>query len=137
MSDRFPYVKDNDHAYLDQVLNTKPSDNGYDLLVTGDVNIVAEIKCNRPINNGYKFGSAQKNGIIKDFKGLLGGKSKVKSLDPVEAYKFLAIYDFGEHTLLATQHLIKNLPADLKDKVSIYDVSKPLTMDKVFVVFIK
>jgi hypothetical protein len=101
LSDRFPYVKENYQVYLEQVLNTKPSDNGYDLIVTGDISIIAEIKCNKPINNGYKFGSQQKTGIIKDIKGLLEGKSKVKSLNPNEAYKFLAIYDFGDHTLSA------------------------------------
>lgn len=137
VSIRFPQVEENYQVYLDQVLNTKPSDNGYDLIVTGDISIVAEIKCNKPINNGYKFGSAQKNGIIKDIQGLLEGKSKVKSLDPTGAYKFLVIYDFGDHTLFAAQHLIKNLSADLKDMVTIYEETKPLTKDKVYIVFIK
>lgn len=137
VSERFPYVKQNYQVYLDQVLGTKPSDNGYDLIVTGEVNIVAEIKCNKPINNGYKFGSAQKNGIIKDIRGLLEGKSKVKSIDPTAAFKFLVIYDFEDHTLMAIQNLIKNLPTDLKEKVLIHEESSPLMMDKVYVVFIK
>ncbi len=137
LSNRFPYVKENYQVYLDQVLNTKPSDNGYDLIVTGDVSIVAEVKCNKPINNGYKFGSAQKNGIIKDIRGLLEGKSKVKSLNPTGAYKFLVTYDFGDHTLSAAQHLIKNLSADLKDKVMIYEGGQSLTTNKVYIVFIK
>lgn len=95
VSERFSYVKENYQIYLDQVLSTKPSDNGYDLIVTGGVNILAEIKCNKPINNGYKFGSAQRNGIVKDIRGLLEGKSKVKSVNPNNAHKFLVIYDFG------------------------------------------
>lgn len=107
------------------------------LMITGDVDIIAEIKCNKPINNGYKFGSAQKNGIIKDIRGLLEGKTKVKSINPSEAYKFLVIYDFGDHTLSAVQHLIKNLSDDYKDKVTIFEEGKPLTKDKVLVVFIK
>lgn len=137
LSDRFSYVKEHYQVYLEQVLNTKPSDNGYDLLVTGEVNIVAEIKCNKPINNGYKFGSAQKIGIVKDIKGLLEGKSKVKSLNPTEAFKFLVIYDFGDYTLSAVQHLIKNLSADLKNVVKIYEEGQSLKMDKVYIVFIK
>ncbi|WP_080837098.1 hypothetical protein [Cohnella massiliensis] len=137
LSDRFPSVKEKYQVYLDQVLNTKPSNNGYDLMVIGDIKIVAEIKCNKPINNGYVFGSKQKTGIIDDIKGLLTGKTKVKSLDPTEAYKFLVIYDFGDHTLSATQHLIKNLSADLMDKVTIYEEDQPLTVNKVYIVFIK
>lgn len=137
LSNHFPYVQENYQVYLDQVLNTKPNDNGYDLIVTGTINIISEIKCNKPINNGYKFGSAQKKGIITDIQGLLAGKSKVKSLDPTGAYKFLAIYDFGDHTLFAMQHLIKNLSADLKDKVTIYEETQPLLLDRVYIVFIK
>jgi hypothetical protein len=137
VSERFPYVLENYQVYMDQVLGARPNDNGYDLTVTGEVNIIVEIKCNKPINNGYKFGSAQKNGLIKDIRGLLEGKSKVKSIDPAAAFKFLVIYDFGDHTLLATQHLIKNITADLKDKVVILEDSEQLTLDKVFIVFIK
>lgn len=137
LSDRFPYVKDNYQIYMDQVVGAKPNDNGYDIIVTGEVSIIAEIKCNKPINSGYKFGSAQRNGIIKDIKGLLEGKSKVRSVNPSEAYKFLAIYDFGDHTLSAVQHLIKNLKPDLKDKVVIYEEDQPLLVDKVYIVFIK
>ncbi|OME71494.1 hypothetical protein BSK65_10665 [Paenibacillus odorifer] len=137
VSERFPYVRENYQVYLDQVLNTKPSDNGYDLVVIGDINVIAEIKCNKPINNGFKFGSQQKTGLIKDITGLLEGKSKVKSVNPAEAFKFLVIYDFGDHTLLAAQHLIKNLSSDLKDKVVIYKEDEPLLIDKVNIVFIK
>ena len=137
VSERFPYVMENYQVYLNQVLGTKPSDNGYDLFVTGEVNVVAEIKCNKPINNGYKFGSAQKSGIVKDIRGLLDGKSKVKSLHPSTAYKFLVIYDFGDYTIEASKHLIKNLEADLKGKVEIYDGNSHFSVDKVYIVFIK
>lgn len=137
VSERFSYVRNNYQVYLDQVLGTRPNDNGYDLMVTGEVNIIAEIKCNKPINNGLKFGSAQKNGIVKDIQGLLGGKLKVKSIDPKGAYKFLVIYDFGEYTLKASQHLIKNLPTELKQKVEIYEEQTQLKMEKVYIVFIK
>lgn len=137
VSERFPYVKQNYQVYLDQVLQSRPNDNGYDLVVTGEINIIAEIKCNKPINNGYKFGSAQRNGLVKDIRGLLEGKSKVKSIDSAAAMKFMVIYDFGDHTLLAAQHLIKNLPADLQEKVEFYEDRNPLMIDKVYIVFIK
>jgi hypothetical protein len=137
LSERFPYVKENFQKYMDQVLETKPSDNGYDIVVTGEVNILAEIKCNKPINNGFKFGSAQKNGIIKDIKGLLEGKSKVKMVDPTRGYKFLAVYDFGEHTLKAMEHLIKNLPGELLGKVELFESNTQLTLEKVYIVFIR
>ncbi|TFD99512.1 hypothetical protein [Jeotgalibacillus sp. R-1-5s-1] len=131
----FSYVDKNYQIYLEEVFGAKPSGNGYDIMVTGDVNIFAEIKCNKPINNGFKFGSAQRNGIIKDIQGLLEGKSKV-NFDPKTACKFLVIYDFGEHTLKATEHLIMNIPLDYKDKVELYADQTYITLDKVYVVFI-
>ncbi len=137
VSERFPFVKENYQTYLGQVLGTKPSDNGYDLVITGEVNIIAEIKCNKPINNGYKFGSAQRTGIVKDIRGLLEGKSKVKSVNTSTAYKFLVIYDFGDYTLKAAQHLIKNIEADLRGNVEIYDDNTQFTLDKVYIVFTK
>ncbi|MEC1525823.1 hypothetical protein P9D43_27875, partial [Neobacillus niacini] len=99
-------------------------------------NIVAEIKCNKTINNVFKFGSAQKNGIIKDIQGLLEGKTKV-NFNPIHAYKFLVMYDFGEHTLKATEHLIKNIPLDYRGKIEVYNDQTQLQKDKVYVVFIK
>jgi hypothetical protein len=137
LSDQFPYVKDNYNVYIDQVLGTKPSDNGFDIVVNGDVKILAEVKCNKPINNGFKFGSAQRNGLIKDIKGLMEGKTKVKNVDHLNSFKFLVVYDYGEHTLRATEHLIKNLPSELKGKVVLLEEHTELTVDKVYIVFIK
>ncbi|ART75163.1 hypothetical protein B4U37_03495 [Sutcliffiella horikoshii] len=136
LRDRFSNVEENYQLYLEGVLKVKPSVNGYDIMVTGKENILAEIKCNKPINNGYKFGSAQKNGLIKDIQGLLEGKTKVK-FDPIHAYKFLVMYDFGDHTLKATEHLIKNIPSIYKGKVEIFKDHTQLKKDKIYVVFIK
>ncbi|AQX53086.1 hypothetical protein [Priestia flexa] len=136
LRDHFSYVDENYEVYLKDVLKVKPSVNGYDIMVTGKVNIVAEIKCNKPINNGFKYGSAQKNGIIKDIQGLLEGKTKV-NFNPIHAYKFLVMYDFGEHSLKATEHLIKNIPSGYRGKVEIYNDKTQLKIDKVYVVFIK
>lgn len=61
----------------------------------------------------------------------------MKSLDPTGACKFLVIYDFGDNTLSAAQHLIKNLSAEMKDRVTIYEEGQPLKLDKVYIVFIK
>lgn len=136
LRDHFSYVDENYEVYLEDVLKVKPSVNGYDIMVIGKVNIVAEIKCNKPINNGFKYGSAQKNGIIKDIQGLLEGKTKV-NFNPIYAYKFLVMYDFGEHSLKATEHLIKNIPSGYRGKVEIYNDKTQLKIDKVYVVFIK
>lgn len=133
----FPGISEEIEVCLGQILATKPSDNGFDVVVNSDINIVAEVKCNKPINNGYKFGSAQRNGILKDIECLLNGKPKVKSINVTKALKFLVIYDFGEYTSKAIEHLIKNLPIEYKQKVEVYSSSDNLALEKVHIVFIK
>jgi len=53
-------------------------------VVTGDINPIAEIRCNKHINSGYKLGAEQKVGQIKAINGSLEGKYKVKSVDQSE-----------------------------------------------------
>lgn len=137
LSERFPSVKLNYQALLNQVINSKPNQNGYDICIHGEPNIVAEVKCNKPISNGYRFGAEQKRGIIKDIDGLINGKSKEVSIDTTVAYKFMVFYDFGDYTLSAVQHHIKNLSTELKDRVLFYDKSQQLEFNKVYIVIIK
>lgn len=137
MYDTFATLAPYYESSLEQVLATKPSDNGFDVVVSGKMKILAEVKCNKPINNGFKFGSAQRNGIIKDINCLLEGEPKVKSIDVKDYYKFLVIYDFGESTLKATEHLLKNLPNEYKEKVKLFEYEREMELHKVYIVFIK
>lgn len=134
LNDTFSSLAPYYESTLEQVLATKPSDNGFDVVVSGEMKILAEVKCNKPINNGFKFGSTRRNGIVKD---IMCGKPKVKSIVVKDYYKFLVIYDFGEHTLNATEHLLKNLPNEYKEKVKLFEFENPLELDKVYIVFIK
>ncbi|MFU8647914.1 hypothetical protein ACNA06_11385 [Lysinibacillus sp. RSDA_15] len=96
------------------------------------------MKCNKPINNGFKFGSAQRNGIIKDIKCLLDGKPKVNSIDVTDYYKFLVVYDFGEYTFKAMEHLLKKLPKEFEGRVKVFEYERAMELDMVYVVvFIK
>lgn len=70
------------------IQNQHANANGYDIDYTHDnTPIIAEIKCNIPVKNN-EFGSAQRNGIIKDIKGLISGKKRIY---PKKAYKFMVI----------------------------------------------
>ena len=90
----------------EQLLKTKPSSNGYDLYCAGPIAFVAEVKCNIPINGGAKYGSAQRNGIAKDVKALLEGKSKAAALDP-KSLKFMVFVDLPE-VRAANKHLLSS-----------------------------
>jgi len=137
LNDTFSILAPYYESSLEQILATKPSDNGFDVVVSGEMKFLAEVKCNKPINNGFKFGSAQRNGIIKDIKCLLEGKPKVKSIDVKNYYKFLVIYDFGEYTLKAIEHFLKNLPNEYKEKVKLFEYDKAMELEMVYIVFIK
>jgi hypothetical protein len=88
------------------VLSTKPSTNGYDVSFDHSPPIVAEVKCNVPINGGTKYGAAQKNGIIADIEALLNGKSKASSAPaPAQSLKFMVFLDLPA-VRAANAHLI-------------------------------
>ncbi|WP_223553458.1 hypothetical protein [Lysinibacillus sphaericus] len=68
---------------------------------------------------------------------MLEGKLKVKSIDVKNYYKFLVIYDFGEYTLKAIEHFLKNLPNEYKGKVKLFEYDKAMELEMVYIVFIK
>jgi len=116
------------------VLNTKPSTNGYDIEISEPIKIIAEVKCNIPINGGSVYGSAQKNGIQKDINALMCGKSK-SSINPEQYLKFMVFLDLPE-IRKATEHFIKNLKKYKEDISFIDDSSNVYTPDKIYVVFV-
>lgn len=113
-------LKINDYGkekIVEVVNSTKPNDNGYDIEFGYDKAFVCEVKCNKPINGGNRFGSAQKNGIIKDLEALIYGKSKsiIKPEDMVRFYKFMVIYEFDIKTIEAVEHFLSLLKGELKE----------------------
>lgn len=90
----------------ERVLQTKPSSNGYDIFCSGPIPFIAEVKCNIPINGGKKYGSAQRNGIIKDIQALKGGKSKSAAVDE-RSLKFMVFVDLPE-VRAANMHLLSS-----------------------------
>ncbi len=131
--------KDEKKLIIDRVKSAKPSDNGYDIEYNGSISFICEVKCNRPINGGNRFGSAQKTGIEKDLYSLIKGKTKssIKSNKIDEYYKFMVIYNFGENTVQAVQHYISHLTKELKYKVKLYNESDILNKDIIYVVLFK
>lgn len=86
------------------VLSSKPSSNGYDVLCVAPIPLIAEVKCNVPINGGLKYGAAQKAGILNDINALQMGKSKA-SFPGKDTLKFMVFLDLPE-VKAANEHLI-------------------------------
>lgn len=88
------------------VLNTKPSSNGYDIQCGLPVPFIAEVKCNIPINGGKTYGAAQKAGILKDIEALLQGKTKASPVSQ-GSLKFMVFIDLPE-VRAANEHLVNS-----------------------------
>lgn len=130
-----------------KIQQTKPNSNGYDVVFENEkYKILAEIKCNIPINNGIFFGTEQQYQIEKDLKKLLYGNAKTKKIVNTDYYKFLVIYDFGEGVHQAMNHLSRNFKfeldkgtekkQELQGKVEFYDSIQNLNKDKAFILYV-
>jgi len=119
---------------ISQILETKPNANGYDIEVSEPVKIIAEVKCNVPVNGGKVYGSAQKDGIAKDINSLMHGKSK-SSIDPAGYLKFMVFLDIPE-IRDATSHFVKNMRGE-KERISFLDSnSKAEDTSRVYVAYV-
>ncbi len=97
--------------------------------------IVAEVKCNIPINGGEVYGSAQRDGIARDIENLVNGRSR-SSIKSSNYFKFMVFLDKPK-IRKATIHFIKNM-RDHKELVTVIDKSTKIeTTDKVYVAFVK
>lgn len=82
-----------------------------------DIKILAEVKCNIPINEG-EFGKQQNEGIIKDILHLYYGKTKSKltkeEID--DYYKFMVILDCGRNNCYgALKNILKSPILNVKN----------------------
>lgn len=116
------------------ILRNEPNTNGYDLEIPEPIGVIAEVKCNVPINGGSVYGSAQRNGIVKDISSLMEGKSKSR-INPAACLKFLVLLATPE-IRSATRHLVKNLKQHKDAVVFVESGLKPDRKDKLYVVHI-
>lgn len=120
---------------MSNVLSTKPNANGYDIKISDPIEVVAEVKCNVPVNCGTVYGAAQRNGIAKDISSLIHGKSK-SFIDPKMYKKFMVFLDTPE-IRQATQHFVKNMKKD-QDRIVLVDTDVSIdSLEKVYVVFVR
>ena len=95
---------------LEQLFETHANTNGFDVEYSaGQMKIVAEVKCNIPVNE-TSFGAAQENSIMEDVDHLLHSKKKsdLTSEDIQDFYKFMVFLDV-ENVRVSTQKLIRKL----------------------------
>ncbi len=117
-----------------QVLSTKPSANGFDIEVADSTNIVAEVKCNVPVNGGDTYGAAQKHGIKKDLDSLLYGKKK-SSIDTSTCFKFMVFLDTPE-IRTATRKYLKSLESRYKELIVYPESSLEFGKKSIYIVFV-
>ena len=116
------------------ILRNPPNANGYDVEISEPIQVIAEIKCNVPINRGTVYGSAQRDGIAKDVNSLVSGKSKSR-LKPDACLKFLVLLDTPE-IREATKHFVKNMKQHQERMVFVAPDTKPTRKDQVYIVHV-
>lgn len=100
---------------VDKVDATKPNQSGFDLLIHKPIKLVAEVKCTSPINNGSKFGVAQRNSILDDIQKLKSGKRELS--DTSEYLKFMFIIDLGDRSSDAITNILKKANIRIETEV--------------------
>jgi len=120
---------------ISEITTTKPNANGYDIEISAPVKLIAEVKCNVPINGGVVYGSAQKNGISKDIQALINGKSK-SSIRPDGYYKFMVLLDKPE-IKNATEHFVKNMKSEKERMIFVNKNMRIESTDSVYIIYVK
>jgi hypothetical protein len=131
LAHRFQLREEDAVRIQESVLATKPNANGFDVHVPNPIKAIAEVKCNVPMNEGSKYGAAQRDRIEKDVTALLEGKSKVQ-VDPKDYLKFLVFLD-RPAIRRATDHLMRTSKV-CKDKL--IDAPEASELDKRDVVYV-
>ena len=121
----------------------KPNTAGFDICINAPNKIIGEVKCVVPVNDGASYGAAQWNGILDDVIKLKNGCKKIP--DTSTFFKFIFLLDLGEKTDKAIEKLMKQSKGvsenqkrldrhDIKYCIEIFEKSKQMSLDKVYVV---
>jgi Fe2+ or Zn2+ uptake regulation protein len=121
------------NAIEESVRTAPPHYEGYDVEHKGMINIIAEIKCNMPVNNSNKFETVQINEIKRDLEYLIYGKekSRIKNIDGF--YRFLVIKKHGKNLGFAVEDLIKTLPIEISKFLLFYREGMIMSKDYVYI----
>ncbi|MBE5935001.1 MAG: hypothetical protein E7262_04335 [Lachnospiraceae bacterium] len=127
-------VSDKEVAAVEESVRTAPPHyEGYDVEHTGLVNVIAEIKCNMPINNSNTFEPVQINEIKRDLEFLINGKKKSKIKDISKYYRFLVVKKHGKNLGFAVQELIKELPIEISKFLLVYREGMIMSKDYIYI----
>jgi hypothetical protein len=100
----FNLTADEELTIHNNINETKPNTNGYDIEINSRLKIVAEIKCIVPINEGNYYGAAQRNAILDDAIKLKAGKRVIKNTS--DFIKIIGLIDLGKKTDEAIEKLL-------------------------------
>lgn len=138
LATRFKLSEKDRSMIISEVLSTKPNANGYDLEISDPIQMIAEVKCNIPVH-GKVYGAAQRDGIVKDIRSLICGKSK-STADPQSCLKFMVLLDKRKiHE--ATRRLVRNMEKH-RDRIVFVepdtriDPDSPDSKENIYVVFV-
>lgn len=121
------------NAIEEIVRTTPPHYGGYDIEYKGAISILAEIKCNMPINNSNKFEPVQIRELKSELENLIFGKDESKVKDIENYCRFLVIKKHGKNLRYAVEELIKELPIDIAKFLLVYREGMIISKDYVYI----
>ena len=130
--------KDEACKIKDKIQKRNANANGYDVDYTiegSGLQIIAEVKCNIPINEN-SFSTSQINAIIKDLNGLQSGKGKISEKETTDCLRFMVFLNTGDDVHKAVAKLQKK--DDMPD-FQIWDenIGCKISKGKTYAVFIE
>ena len=127
--------QETENRIVSQIKTTKPNANGFDIEISEPVKLIAEVKCNVPVNEGIVYGAAQKNGINKDIQALINGKNK-SPIHPKDYLKFMVFLDKPK-IKKATEHFVKNMKSEKERVVFVDKNTKTESTENVYIIYVE
>jgi len=128
IADFFKLSNEEHKQIVKEINETKPNTNGFDIQVQKR-NIIAEIKCIIPINEGFYYGAAQRNSILDDAIKLIKGKKELPNT--TKHIKLIGLIDLDEKTDKAIEKLMKpakNIRTETQLRLDRHDIVHKLKL---------
>lgn len=134
ISDYFNFTEKESKKLIESIESTGANTNGYDIIIDDKHKIIAEVKTTVPINNGSKYGSAQRDAILKDAVKLHNGKKIKKNKEErhnTDGFiKIICVIDLGVKTNEAVKGLVKEVRTKSEKRKELNEIVNKLEIIK-------
>lgn len=130
LSEKMNFSCEQASSIIQQIEYTSSNANGFDVYIKSPIKIIAEVKCNIPINNSESFGAKQREGIFHDIEKLMNDKS--------DSIKFMVLLENQKVKKAFNENSFKNKLKQQKEEIILVDNSTNFSKtNAIYIVFVK